>query len=227
MTARRAPFFPLTATGDGTTLRYTLDFRFLENEDLRVIKNGVLQTLGTHYAIEVPDRDSGYPVIRFLTAPTNGHVIKFFRETPMSSRHREPEISPTKRIEYRLAEDNDKRIRLPYYINATDLSAGTAQTLIAPCDCYVEVLESDVVDAAISTGGALTVEIETVAVTGLSITVANSAAIGVHQSDTPTTAQSSTTIARKGQQITVTPAAAFNGGGALKGVVEIQPVYLG
>jgi hypothetical protein len=48
----------------------------------------------------------------------------------------------------------------------------------------------------------------------------------VTQEDTPTTAQSSTTQVRRGQTITVTPAAAFATTGALTVELEVQPADL-
>lgn len=116
------------------------------------------------------------------------------------------------------------RIQVPFVIGATELSAGTAIELISPVAGYISKLVTTV-QTAIVTGGAVTVEVATVAVTGLSITVADSATKGTVQSDTPTTPRSSTTIVAVGDRITVTPAAAFNGGGALAGYIEIDPIY--
>jgi hypothetical protein len=225
--SRAAPYWPISATGDGTTKEFTLGFPFLNQDHLRVFVNGVLQTIITHYTVQDPTSPDKAKV-KFVTAPTNGHAIKIYRNTPIAKYRGNPNIGQVDGIQalYLEQERKDTKLRLPYYINGTDLSAGTAASIVAPCDGYIEGLESNVVDAAISTGGAVTVEVDTVAVTGLSITVSNSAAIGVKQQDTPTTAQSATTKVKKGQTITVTPAAAFNGGGALAGHVEIQPADL-
>lgn len=116
------------------------------------------------------------------------------------------------------------KIRMQGIIDATMLSAGTAVEVIAPCAGYISKLQT-VVQTAIVTGGAVTVEVATVAVTGLSITVADSATKGTVQSDTPTTPRSSTTVVAAGDRITITPAAAFNGGGALAFTLEIDPIY--
>jgi hypothetical protein len=223
-----APYFPIAKTGDGVTTTFDLGFDFLAEADVRVIQNGVLKVRGTDYALQVPSTDSGYYTVRFLTAPTNGHAIKFYRNTPMRVAAGSIEIGheDAKRALYRSQESGDARKLLRAFIDATALAAGTAESFVAPCDGYIELLRTQVADAAIGTGGAVTVEVDGVAVTGLSITVANSAAVGITQEDTPTTAQSSTTQVRRGQTITVTPAAAFATTGALMVELEVQPADL-
>lgn len=109
---------------------------------------------------------------------------------------------------------------LPVRLAATELAAGTPFEIVAPCDGYLDRLAL-IVQVAIVTGGAVTVEINTVAVTGLSITVADGATKGTRYADDAT---QSTTTRRvlKGDRITVTPAAAFNGGGALDGFITLN-----
>lgn len=113
-----------------------------------------------------------------------------------------------------------ERVYLPFDIPATELAAGTSIELVSPVDGYVEELFT-VVQTAIVTGGAITVSIGTTAVTGLSIAVANSATKGTTQSDTPTAGTATRAVA-KGGRIQVTPDAAFNGGGAVSGVLSIR-----
>lgn len=113
------------------------------------------------------------------------------------------------------------RVVIPWEIEATELGAGTAENLVSPVDGFIDTIRG-VVQEAIVTGGAITVEVNTVAVTGLTITAANSDAAGVRYSDRPTTPRSSTTAVAKGDRITITPAAAFNGGGAINGTLEIE-----
>lgn len=113
------------------------------------------------------------------------------------------------------------KVFLPFEINATDLSAGTAKEIVSPVAGYIDTLRT-MVQVAIVTGGAVTANVNTVAVTGLSITVADSATVGTAQSDQPTTLRSSTTAVAKGDRISIVPAAAFNGGGALTGMLEIE-----
>lgn len=224
---RAAPYFPKTVgTGDGTTKEFTLGFPFLHQDHLRVFVNGVLQTHVTHYTILDPTSPDQAKV-KFVTAPPNTHAVKAVRNTPVERYRGNPQVGNVDALQaqYRMQEEADARKRLDFILNATDLATPTAQSIVAPCDGYIEAAQSEIT-VAIVTGGDLTVEIDGVAVTGLSITVANSAAVGTTQRDTPTTAQSATTKVKKGQTITVTPGAAFNGGGALKGHIELQPADL-
>lgn len=109
-------------------------------------------------------------------------------------------------------------IFIPFFCNATDLSAGTSQWWPVPVAGDIISMHT-AVQVAIVTGGAVTLELETVAVTGLSIAVADSATAGTVQSDTPT---STTTVAR-GVDLEFVFAAAFNGGGAVNGGVLLRP----
>jgi hypothetical protein len=113
-----------------------------------------------------------------------------------------------------------ERVYLPFDIPATELSAGTSIELVAPTDGYVEELIT-VVQTAIVTGGPITASIGVTAVTGLSITVANSATKGTTQSATPTAGSSTRAVAKNGR-IQITPDAAFNGGGAVSGVLILR-----
>jgi hypothetical protein len=228
MTARAAPYFPKTFTGDAVTKDFTLGFPFLAAAHLRVTVGGVLKTLDTDYYVMDPtSADASF--IRFVTAPAaSANNIKVYRNTPIEKYRDNPTIGNVDGLQafYRRQEREDQRVMLDGYINATDLAAGTASSVVAPCDGYIEKLETDVVDAAVGTGGNVTVEVDGVAVTGLVIAVADSAAIGIHQEDTPTTAQSATTKVKKGQTITVTPAAAFATSGALLWRIQLQPADL-
>jgi hypothetical protein len=78
-----------------------------------------------------------------------------------------------------------------------------------------------VVQTAVTTGGAITVEIGGVAVDGLSVTVANSSAVGDIDSDAPSSPTHATTAIAKDGAIEIVPAAAFATAGALNGVIEI------
>lgn len=114
-----------------------------------------------------------------------------------------------------------KMVYLPWEIEATELAAPTAENIVSPVAGYIHRLRG-ITQEVIGTGGAITVEINTVAVTGLSITAANSDAAGTRYSDTPTTLRSSTTVLAAGDRITLTPAAAFATTGAINGVLEIE-----
>ena len=121
-------------------------------------------------------------------------------------------------------EAGSKRF-LQFAINETDTLAGTAAELIAPEAGYLTGLDV-IVQKAITTGGAVTVEINGVAVTGLTVTVADSATKGTRYSDTATAGSSTRTVA-KGDRITVTPAAAFNTAGAISGHLTLVSALTG
>lgn len=221
---RAAPYYPKTiGTGDGTNKDFTIGDPFLDADHLRVFQNGVLKTLTTDYVVLDPTSPDA-ATVRFVTAPTNGHVIKYARNTPVARYSGNPVIGNTDALQarYRMEEDADKRIVLEGVYGQTALLAGTALSFVAPCDGFIEKLISEI-KAAVTTGGAITVEIDTVAVTGLTITVADAAPVGLVQSDVPTTAQSATTKVKKGQTITITPAAAFATAGDIAVKLEIQP----
>lgn len=114
-------------------------------------------------------------------------------------------------------------VELPWNLDVADLATGTGASyeLVAPFDLVIEELVS-VVRIAIVTGGALTVKNVTTDVDGLSITVADSATKGTKQTDTPT-AGHATTVVTKGSRIQIVAADAFNGGGALNGVLKVRP----
>ena len=86
------PVFPVRFTGDGTTKEYSLGFPYLHANDVRVYVNGTLKVLGTDYALVTPNRDSGYATVKFFTAPTNAHAIKFYRNTSLALRNPTIEI---------------------------------------------------------------------------------------------------------------------------------------
>lgn len=109
---------------------------------------------------------------------------------------------------------------LSFAINETDTLAGTAQELIAPEDGYLTGLDV-IVQKAITTGGAVTVEVNGVTVVGLLVTVADAAAKGTRYTDIAPKG-SATRRVRTGDRITVTPAAAFNTAGAVSGHVTLS-----
>ncbi len=113
------------------------------------------------------------------------------------------------------------RVLIPFEIEQTELLAGTAEEIVCPVDGYIDTMRG-IVQGAVTTGGAVTVEVNTTTVVGLSITLANSDAKGVRYSDTPTTPRSATTVVAKGDRITVTPAAAIDTAGQLNGFIEIE-----
>lgn len=114
-------------------------------------------------------------------------------------------------------------VYLPWEIEQTQLLAPTAEQIVAPCAGYIKRVRG-IVQAAVTTGGDITVEIAGVAVTGLTFTVADADAAGTRYSDIPTTPRSSTTVLAAGDKITITPSAPFATAGELNGMLEIEPL---
>lgn len=120
-----------------------------------------------------------------------------------------------------LAAFRPNKILIPFFINATDLAAGTAANLVAPCAGYITGIKT-IVQAAIGTGGAITVELNTSTVTGLSVTLGDSDAAGTVDEDS--IGKIAAGLAAAGDDITVTPAAAFASSGAVNGFLIFEPV---
>lgn len=111
-------------------------------------------------------------------------------------------------------------VYLPFNISATELSAGTSIEMISPVAGTITSMKT-IVQTAIVTGGAVTAKVGTTDITGLSITVADAATKGTVQTDSPT-AGDDTDVVAVGSRIQIVPAAAFNGGGELRGILTIQ-----
>jgi hypothetical protein len=116
--------------------------------------------------------------------------------------------------------DPPARVSLPFQINQTDLLAPTVLDMVSPVAGYLDTLRG-VAQVAVTTGGTIQAKINTVSVTGMLITVANSDAKGTAYSGTPTTKRSATTIVAKGDRISLTPAS-FATAGAINGELEIE-----
>ena len=89
---------------------------------------------------------------------------------------------------------------------------------------YVALLDANNTEA-IGTGGTVKVQVAGSDVTGMSVTIANSAAVGKKYQAGPTTAQASYTQVKKGQTVSVVNAS-FATSGAVAGYVEIQEADL-
>lgn len=113
-------------------------------------------------------------------------------------------------------------VRVPFAINETDTLAPTTAELIAPVAGVISRM-SVIVQKAVTTGGDVTLKVDTTDVVGLACTVADAATKGTIATDTPTAGDASTVVAA-GQRIQVCPAAAFNTAGAVSGFVEISPL---
>lgn len=112
------------------------------------------------------------------------------------------------------------RIYLNGQINQTDLLAPTVQDIVCPVAGFIASLRTTV-QVAITTGGTIIPKVNTVAVTGMTITIANADAKGTRKSTAPTTARSSTTVVAAGDAISLTPAS-FATAGAVNWELEIE-----
>lgn len=65
--------FENCGTGNASNLDFALDMKHVDASTLIVWKNGVQQTLTTHYTLI---NNNTTPTIRFVSAPANGHVIE-------------------------------------------------------------------------------------------------------------------------------------------------------
>ncbi len=108
---------------------------------------------------------------------------------------------------------------LPFFFNETDLLAGTSQWLVSPIEGEVVELGA-VVQAAVTTGGAIGVELATVAISGLSVTVADAATAGTVYTD-ESALNEPTRRVTEGQAVEITAAAGFATAGAVNGWVRI------
>ncbi len=113
------------------------------------------------------------------------------------------------------------KVYIPWEIEETQLLAPTAEQIVCPVAGFIAGVRG-VVQKAVTTGGDLTVEVGGVAVTGLSLTVANGDAAGTRYSDTPTTWHSSTTVVAAGDALTITPGSPFATAGEMNGILEID-----
>lgn len=246
MTLRAAPFFPQLATGDGTTTDFAIPFAYLDPTHINVLVGvgsaGVLKVLGTDYIILTPSTDkglyktwvpsnTGQSIIRFLATKipiAASNNIQMFRNTPIArpGPANKIQVGPDTSLyaHFRMEERDDLIFKLDFAFTQVQLDAATAQALIAPCDGYITGLETDITEV-ITTGGTVGVNVESTAVTGMVVTVANSAAAGKHQTAVPTTQQASYTVVKRGQNLSVT-ATSFATAGALKGKVLFQPADL-
>ncbi len=109
-------------------------------------------------------------------------------------------------------------------IPQTELLAGTSMYVVSPIRGYVTGMYA-VVQTAITTGGAITVEIGNVAVTGLSVTLADSAGAGTVYTDTVAFGLSTGLVAAGGA-IEIVPASAIDTAGAVNVIIEITPAEI-
>lgn len=112
-----------------------------------------------------------------------------------------------------------RRLQIPFFINQTDLLAGTSAELLSPVVGAVTQLDTTV-QVAVTTGGPITASVGVTAIDGLSCVIADAATKGSRVTDTPT-AGHATTVVAVGSRLQVTPDAAFATAGAVSGQLEI------
>lgn len=103
---------------------------------------------------------------------------------------------------------------------AAAIDAGTSYEVTSPVAGVIRKL-TITGEGTTTTGGAFTVEVNTTAVDGLSVVVADSAGAGDVDSDTATLGHASTAVA-VGDRIEIIPAAAINGAADMGFVLEID-----
>jgi hypothetical protein len=113
------------------------------------------------------------------------------------------------------------RVFLPFSFTGAQLDTPTPMELVSPVKGRTAGARVSVITAG-TTGGAITFENDTVLVDGLTITVADAAAAGTRYADTPSSPTHASTALSIGSRIEVIPAAAFNGSGAIQGLIEIE-----
>jgi hypothetical protein len=99
------------------------------------------------------------------------------------------------------------------------VDAGTAYNIVSPVAGVVRKLTT-ISTGTITTGGAVTVEVNTTAVDGLSVVVADGATEGEVDSDTPTLGHATTAVA-VGDRLEIIPAAGFNASADMDFILEI------
>jgi len=112
-----------------------------------------------------------------------------------------------------------RKLYLPFEFEQTELLAGTSFFVVSPVAGDVDGL-AVVVQSAVTTGGTVTAKIATVAIDGLTCTVADAAPAGTVITDTPTAGHATRAIAAGGA-IEIVPDAAFATAGAISGHVEL------
>lgn len=108
---------------------------------------------------------------------------------------------------------------VPFFINQTDLLAPTSQYVYSPAAGNISRLNV-IVTSAINTGGNITVGVGSATVTGLTVAVAGSAAVGTAYTDTPTAGAANTAVV-PGSAIVIIPDASFATSGAVNGSIVI------
>ena len=64
-----------TYTASGSNALYSFTFPYIDTTDIKVSLDGVVKTISTHYTLASATQ------VQFNTAPTNGQVVRIYRET--------------------------------------------------------------------------------------------------------------------------------------------------
>lgn len=108
---------------------------------------------------------------------------------------------------------------LPFFINQTDLLAGTTQYLSAPYGAAIKEIEV-VVQEAVTTGGVIKAKLGSTDVVGATVTVADGAVVGtVYHADVAL--EEATAVVAKDGAIQIVVDAAFATAGAVNGWVRL------
>ncbi len=123
-------------------------------------------------------------------------------------------------VEYTRLVHPGHYVRIPFWINQTDLLAGTAQNLLCPVAGVITRIVT-IVKKTITTGGVITASVGTTAVVGVSITHADSDAAGLVVNSAPAAGEATAVVGVDGR-IQITPSAAYATAGEVFGFVEIM-----
>lgn len=115
---------------------------------------------------------------------------------------------------------NNGKVFIQDHMLEAAVDAGTSLELVSPVAGNITKLTT-VARGTITTGGAITVEVNTTAVDGLSVTVADASSAGDVDSDTPTAGHATTAVA-VGDRIEIIPEAAFNASADIFVILEID-----
>jgi hypothetical protein len=103
--------------------------------------------------------------------------------------------------------------------------AATSVFVSSPCAGYITKAQI-VTESAVTTGGSITFKIATVAVTGLTVVIADGGgAGGVYDADVPTSLVGATGLVAAGDMIEIVGDAAINAGASMHVLIEITPIY--
>ena len=128
--------------------------------------------------------------------------------------------------EYRngaLFSGNREKVYVGCLQTEANIDAGTSEYVIAPCAGYITKVTT-VSQGTITTGGNVIPKLATVAVTGLTVVVADGAVAGEVDSDTPTDPFGATGLVAAGDAIEISFSAGFNASADIYVIVEITPV---